>query len=593
MNTILHLTAVLASLWASIFAFQTLNEPALGGALFILFFGYIAMTIAALDDDLTLAGKGFLKFRTNPIRDGISNASKIALIITVVLLFMATFNKVGGDAKDVAVVGPTTAFGEVSIAELTPLVQLQYPYTVNPRLSTALTAGSGTATVTDSLLVVSTGTTTASDVLCRSVPNVKYHPGQGTLARWTALFENTPVAGTESVAGLGNEEDGLFFGYNGADFGILHRFGGAVEHQTLSITNGADISGGTITITLDGVATEVEVALNDSPQAVARAIDAVSFVEWEAQAIGADVVFISHHAEVEAGAFTFADTDTTGVAASFTETISGVAPTNTWINQADWNIDTMDGDSDKANPSGMLLDHDRGNVYEVQFQWLGFGALTFAVEDEATGRISDVHQIQYTNNNIQPSMQNPTLPLYASVKNNATTTDVIIKLSSQAAFTEGGNNKRLGLVNSAAGSVSATDATTEIALLSIINKPVFEGSSNRVDTVPLIVNFSSDGSGAVKSTTFRIRVNPIIGGDPVFTDISTTTSVMAFDTAGTTLTGGGVVSTLQFANQIQGFQLDIAEFSALLPPGTIISFSVETDGGTVDAGVAMTWRELF
>lgn len=593
MNTILHLTGVLSSLWASLFAFGTLNEPALGGALLILFFGFAVMTIAAVDDDLFLiTGRKMLGFRGEQ-REALSMASKIAAVLTVILLFISTFNVTGAQAKDANLISPTTAFGEVSVAELTPLVQLQFPYSVNARLSTALTAGSGTATVTNSLLKVSTGTTTASDVLCRSVVNVKYHPGQGTLARWTALFEHAPTASTEAIAGIGQEEDGLFFGLDGEEFGILHRFSGAVEHQTLTVSIGAGTSGGTITITLDGVATEVEVVLNDSPQAVARAIDAVSFTGWATQAIGADIVFTSHLSGDKVGAFTFADTDTTGTAAALNETIQGILPTNTWIDQDDWNLDTMDGGNDAANPSGMLLDISKGNVYEVQFQWLGFGAITFGIEDEANGRLTDVHQIRFTNNNVAPSMQNPTLPLYASVKNNGTTTDVIIKLSSQAAFTEGGNNQRLGLVNSSAGSLVATDVTVETAILSIINKPIFGGLSNRVDIVPLIVNFSSDGSGAVKATTFRIRVNPILGGDPSFADVSTTTSVVAFDTAGTTVTGGGLVSTVQFANQIQGFQIDIASFAALQPPGTLITFTIETDGGTVDAGVAMTWRELF
>ena len=39
MNTILHLAAVLAILWASIFTYDTLAAPALGGALLVLFLG--------------------------------------------------------------------------------------------------------------------------------------------------------------------------------------------------------------------------------------------------------------------------------------------------------------------------------------------------------------------------------------------------------------------------------------------------------------------------------------------------------------------------------------------------------------------------
>ncbi len=95
MNTILHLTAVLASLWASIFAFETLGEPALGGSLLILFFGFAVMTLAAVDDDLfIITGRKILGFRGDS-REGLSVSSKIAAILTVVFLFISTINVTG------------------------------------------------------------------------------------------------------------------------------------------------------------------------------------------------------------------------------------------------------------------------------------------------------------------------------------------------------------------------------------------------------------------------------------------------------------------------------------------------------------------
>ncbi len=95
MNTILHLTAVLASLWASIFAFQGLEEPALGGAMLILFFGFIAMTVAALDDDVFLVtGRQMFKFRNGP-RQGISKTSKMVIGVAVVFLLLSTVSAIG------------------------------------------------------------------------------------------------------------------------------------------------------------------------------------------------------------------------------------------------------------------------------------------------------------------------------------------------------------------------------------------------------------------------------------------------------------------------------------------------------------------
>ncbi len=95
MNTILHLAGVLSALWASLFAFETLSEPALGGALLILFFGFAVMTLAAIDDDLFLiTGRKLLGFRGDQ-REAISMSSKLAATITILLLFLSTINVTG------------------------------------------------------------------------------------------------------------------------------------------------------------------------------------------------------------------------------------------------------------------------------------------------------------------------------------------------------------------------------------------------------------------------------------------------------------------------------------------------------------------
>ncbi len=424
MNTILHLTAVLASLWASIFAFGTLEEPALGGALFVLFFAFVAMTIAALDDDLTLMGKGFIKFRTNPIRDGISMASKIAVGTTVTLLFVSTFfsalgtsnavqdvdikagiaigqhdaasqtplaiNREGarfqaarasvdeGDDVGFAVdsqgrqvvqseiSSPVTAFGEVSTAVLTPQVQVDFPYNNNPRIMQTLLGGTGAVSVANTLATLSTGTDTGSHVFFSTIREVKYHMGQGIQVRMAAAFDAAGTVGTDAIVGLGGEEDLLGYGYDETVFGILHRTDGKREIQTLTITTGAVTAGGTITINLNGVGHEVEVVNGDSVQSVARAIGAVAMNQWLLTVVGDTVVFVHHTSGDLTGTFSLVDTDTTGVVGAFAESVEGMAQNETWIAQTDWDDDNMDGTGDSDNPSGMLLVPGNGNTYEVE-----------------------------------------------------------------------------------------------------------------------------------------------------------------------------------------------------------------------------------
>lgn len=492
----------------------------------------------------------------------------------------------------VSIDSPVTVFDEVSVALLTPLVQIQHVYSINSRLLSAISAGTGAASVSNSLMTCSTGATASSDVLLRSVLDAQYHPGQGTLARFTAIFQATGIAGTEAVRGVGQEEDGFFFGYDGAIFGILHRREGKLEHQTLTVSAGAGTASGTITLTLDGEAVEVEVVISDSPEAVARAIGAVTYLKWETQVIGADVVFISHLAEVKAGAFAFADTDTTGVAASFAETITGAAPTEVWIPQAEWNIDRMLASTDPASsPSGIDLLHDMENVYQIKFGWLGADNILFSIKGKEDSKFKNVHKIKYLNSNTGPSIQNPTLPLYTAVKNNGSATDIVVKGSSGAIFTEGLVAQTF--LNNATTGIIAGDVTVETSMLALKNKPVFQGVSNRVEWRPQDLTFSANGTAGAKVTTLRIHINPTLGGDPSFSDIDTETSIIAKDIAGTTVSGGSVAATFVFGALVRSFTLSLLELNLREPPGTLIVFTVQTDAGTTDAQVGVVWRELF
>ena len=591
MNTLLHLTGVLSSLWASIFAFQTLNEQALGGALLVLFFAFAVMTIAALDDDLFLiTGRKILGFRGDQ-REPISNVSKMAAVVTIVLLFISTFNVTGAQAQAVDIKSPLTAFGELSNAEHSATVQIDFPYSVNPRTAVTLSAGTGSVSVVNTLATVSTGSTSGSDVLFSTLRNAKYFMGQGLQARVSVAFQDTGTADTSAIAGYGGEEDFLGYGFNGPTFSILHRADGKLEHQTLTITTGAVTSGGTITINLDGVGTEVEVVNGDSLQSVVRAIDAVSFGMWESQAIGTTVVFISHTSGDKTGTFSLVDTDTTGVVGSFAESILGAAAVNTWISQVDWNVDTMDGDNDTANPSGMNLDQGKGNTYEVEFRD-GFTDIVFSVLDAGTGLFRIVHVLKYTNLNTTANIQNPTLPLHVAVKNNGIATDIVVVVSSMSAFTQGKGSDIGALQNGATG-VLAGDLTTETPILVLKNKPIFQGVANRVEFIPKLLTFSADGTGAAKATTLRVTINPILGGPVTFSDVSTPTSTVAISTNATSLTGGNVVATFEFGTDVQGFIVDLSTFTVAQTPGTVLVFSVQIDGGTSDAEFGFVWRELF
>ena len=99
MNTLVHLAAVLTTLWASVFAFQTLEETALGGGLLALFFFFVALTINAIDDDVFLAfGKRIFGFKGDE-RRALSFSSIAALVVTLFMLAVGLSNHLDSTAK--------------------------------------------------------------------------------------------------------------------------------------------------------------------------------------------------------------------------------------------------------------------------------------------------------------------------------------------------------------------------------------------------------------------------------------------------------------------------------------------------------------
>lgn len=118
---------------------------------------------------------------------------------------------------------PTSIFGEVITAELTPVMQGDFVYGLNSNLWSSTVTGSGTATSVNQLGVASTTAAATSSALIQSARRAKYRAGEGLLTRFTAQF-TTGAENSTQLAGMFNSTvDGWFIGYNGTSFGIMYR----------------------------------------------------------------------------------------------------------------------------------------------------------------------------------------------------------------------------------------------------------------------------------------------------------------------------------------------------------------------------------
>jgi hypothetical protein len=342
-----------------------------------------------------------------------------------------SFNNVGvsNDSLKVSIEEPLSAFGELKTSNAYPTVQLSFVYGINSQLVNTSISGIGTITASNSLASISSGSSSSSSAILYSKRFAKYKIGQGIQFKGTAVF-TTGVSGNEQLFGVGNGENGFFFGYNSATFGILHR------------NNSVD----------------------------------------------------------------------------------------SWIQQSSWNIDNMDG----TGESGMILDQTKGNVYSINYQWLGFGCINFLIENQNTGKFVIVHRIKYPNTHTLPSLRQPSLPICISSQNTTNTSNIIINCGSVACFSEGSNSSHGSFYSVESSSI--TGVTSEVPILSVKVNTQINGINAYIPVIPKNLSLFAEGSSS-KVVKFNIYLNPTLTGSS-WTNIDSTTCVLSYDVSSTSFSGG-------------------------------------------------------
>jgi hypothetical protein len=259
--------------------------------------------------------------------------------------------------------------------------------------------------------------------------------------------------------------------------------------------------------------------------------------------------------------------------------------TSTKITQSLWNEDTMDGSGNSGNPSGMLLDVTKGNVYQVSYG-SGFGCVYFSIESQSTGHMVLVHTLHITNLRTTPSSYNPTFALRAEVFKDGTsdTNDYVVKVSDMSSFVQG-KDKVTGPVNAFENEINGNG--TDRSIFTLQNKATYQGKTNKVSAVLSSISLINDTNGA---GTFRIWENATLGGSPSYTDINTNNSIISQDTAGTTITGGKLL-WVGGAGKDNGSSVDLTALAIKMRPGSTYTFSCSTLGGSNPMAIGVVWAE--
>lgn len=259
---------------------------------------------------------------------------------------------------------------------------------------------------------------------------------------------------------------------------------------------------------------------------------------------------------------------------------------DTWTPVASW---SGQGKEDILN----YFDPTKGNIWQITWQWLGFGAVRLYMEDPDTGTLKLVHMWSPVNTLTGTTILNPVLPLYAYTANTTNNTNVVLKTPSGIGGVQGA---RFGPPPihpfSFYRTVKAGKAavTTETNILTLKNGTTFQTVANRVRVRLTALNILGEGTGT-STVTIQIKKNATLGGSPSYTAYNADTSPCTYDVAGTTVTGGVLVFSGEIARNA-GDAFDLERYGIELAPGETATVSV-TSAAAVAPDLALTWVDLF
>lgn len=136
------------------------------------------------------------------------------------------------------------------------------------------------------------------------------------------------------------------------------------------------------------------------------------------------------------------------------------------VPKSEWNLDRMDGSGDENNPSGLEIDISKGQIFLIDFEWLGLGRVRYGFV--LKGLIYYVHEETHYNELTSTYINTPILPIRYEFENISGVThtsnmyQVCGAVSSEADFSE------LGKILSVDNGVSTrTVSTTLTPILSV------------------------------------------------------------------------------------------------------------------------------
>lgn len=494
----------------------------------------------------------------------------------------------GAGGSNTANAAATTQFGEALVAQMSPASQATFVHGLNPTTFITRSIGDGAScTAFSGSGYLQSGTATTGSAAIQMRRGLTYRAGQGSVFRGTAIF-GPPVADTYQLIGFGNVECGYHFGYQGTNFGIHHFPDGIREVRKLVISSGV-ANGTSVTITLNGQSKDYTIAGGSSINQTSWEISQQDWSNvgggWVAEAYDGTIYFLALRTGTRNGAYSATAGASIG---TFTQFIAGSTPNATFVTQSAWNIDTMDGNG----PSRMVLDPHKGNVYQIGFQYLGFGNARFAIEDSQTGQFQTCHMIRNANARLTPVLKDPHVAGIWTASNAGSTISTHMTGTSGAIFCEGEVLRNIGPAFSAYGAKGSIGAASETPVMTIRANRIFKTSAGYSEIDISTLTATNTGTGAANYIILRLYKNLRLSGPVNFTNVNVDQSIASYDTAATGYTANQntLVATYIIVPGAS-LNIDLKGDNFFLSVGETLTLTGQSDSNNGDVAVALTWFE--
>jgi len=474
-----------------------------------------------------------------------------------------------------------TVFGESVAVEPTPLIQISNQYALDPTERNDLEtfeATGGSSTSVDNMFTCQTGTSIGGYGVIRSKEVAVYRAGQGVEARFTSIF-TTGIASSLQFGGLFSLTETAAFGYDGADFSIIHEYDGEAEVQHVTVT-GAASGSETATVTIDGDAVSCSLT-NTTVQGNAFEIerdlkaDATVSGKWRIEQEDDTVVLISKSVGDKTGTFSFSSSTATATVA---EDTAGVAKSEQNVVQANWNI---------TSTPFTGFDPTKLNLYRVEYGYLGGVGMVFSIYDPNTGLFVPVHRVQWANSKTTPIFGNPDMKIgWTSASLGSSGTNLTV--GGASAYVAVGGPQVFRNQSFADDNSVSSVSTTLTNIITIKNRITY---GDRFNLGKVLIEGISVENDHNKGAIIEVYRNADVAGTTNFQLEDNVNSIVLADKSGTTVTNGTLVDA--FTVSASGNQsADLSKFLIELLPEETLTIAAKTVSGTATTiSAAIVWLE--